>query len=659
MSPFLLIAILLAAAPKAAPSVPVDSVRIARSDSVRAVRPASRPSAKPPVTDAGRTDRLPETAIGTDTPPVPVRTAAGVDAPVPYYWQTRAERTQYRLTADYAETMRYLGQLEGGSRWISVQSYGTSGQGRSLPVVVVSKDRAFTPEAARATGKTIVLIQNGIHSGEIEGKDASLALIRDVAVTRTREKLLDHVILLILPIFSVDAHERSSPYNRINQNGPENMGWRSTPIGLNLNRDYLKVETPEMRALISNVFTKWWPHLLVDNHTSDGADYRHDITFSANHGVGVPEGVDRWVSEAFEGRVVPRVAAMGHLTAPYLNFRDNVHPGSGVDDGNSSPRFSTGYAPIQCRPGILVETHMLKPYGVRVGATYDFMVALLEDINAHPDALIGAVASSEAEVIARARATSVAARGVVLDTKETERSVPFPFKGVVTREEMSDILGGPVRRFSTASWDTIIPIYHEVAASLTVTEPAGYLVPQEWTTCRDHMDIHGVRYRRFAKAWTDTVEVQHVLEWSAAGASFEGHHGLSVRKVALERRARTYRPGDLWVPLDQKSALVAIHLFEAQGPDGLMAWNAFDTVFEHKEYGEDYVVEPLARKMMAEDPGLAREFRARVAADTAFAHNPAARADFFYRRSKWADPLQDLHPVARALHSPPESVLAP
>jgi hypothetical protein len=651
MSPFVLIATLLAATPNAARSTPVDSVRV--------VRPASPGSVAPGVTDAGRNERAPETAAGTAPPPSAPPAIAAVDAPIPYYWQTRAERTEYRLTADYAETMRYLGQLEGGSRWISVQSYGTSGQGRSLPVVVVSKDRAFKPEAARSTGKPIILIQNGIHSGEIEGKDASLALIRDVAVLRTREALLDHAILLILPIFSVDAHERSGPYNRINQNGPENMGWRSTPIGLNLNRDYLKVETPEMRALISNLFTRWWPHLLVDNHTSDGADYRHDITFSTNHGPGVPGGVDRWVNEAFEGRIVPRVEAMGHLTGPYLTFRDNVHPGSGVDDGNSSPRYSTGYAPIQCRPGILVETHMLKPYRTRVRATYDFMVALLEDINAHPDALTGAVAASEAEVIARGRASTGAPRSVVLDSKVTDRTVPFAFKGVATREEMSDILGAPVRRFGTAAWDTIIPLYRDVAATLTVTQPAGYLVPQEWVACRDRMDIHGVRYRRFAKAWTDTVEVQHVLDWSANGASFEGHHAISVKKVALERRARTYRPGDLWVPLDQKSALVAIHLFEAQAPDGLMAWNAFDTVFEKKEYGEDYVVEPLARKMLAEDPALAREFRARVAADTAFARSPAARVDFFYRRSKWADPLQDLHPVARALHIPPESVLAP
>jgi Zinc carboxypeptidase len=641
---------LAAAAPSASPKSPARALL----DSLRQVRPAGPGADHPGAPEAGRQERAPTEAGGPAAHP-----GADAAAPIPYYWQTRAERTQYKLTADYAETMRYLHQLEGGSRWISIQSYGTSGQGRDLPLVVVSKDRAFTPEAARATGKNLVLIQNGIHSGEIEGKDASLALIRDAAVLRTREGLLDHAILLVLPIFSVDAHERSGPYNRINQNGPDNMGWRATPIGLNLNRDYLKAEAPEMRALIGRVFTQWWPHLLVDDHTTDGSDYRHDLTYGLSMGPTVPRGVDRWASDVFEKRVVPRLAAMGHLPAPYLTFREPANPLSGVDMGGSTPRFSTGYAPLQCRPAILVETHMLKPYATRVKSTYDLLVALLEDIQAHPDDLPNAVTASETEVATRGRSDSNVSRQVVLNTTFSPVSTPFAYRGVRQRLEASEISGAPVRRFSSAAWDTIIPEFRDMVPSLTVTQPIGYLVPQEWTTCREHLDLHGVRYRRFAKAWTDSVEVQHVLDWSAATASFEGHHLISVKKLALERRLRTWQPGDLWVPLDQRSALVAVALFEAQSPDGLMAWNAFDTVFEKKEYAEDYVIEPIAKTMLAADPRLAAEFRARVASDTAFAHSPAARLDFFYRRSKWADPLQDLHPVARALHAPPASVLAP
>ena len=579
---------------------------------------------------------------------------------IPPFWQTRAERSNYRLTADYDETMRYCRVLAAASPWIKLESYGTSGQGRDLPLLIVSKEKAFTPEAARATGKPILLIQNGIHSGEIEGKDASLALIRDIAVLHSRAELLDHAILLVLPIFSVDAHERHGLYNRINQNGPEEQGWRTTPIGLNLNRDYLKAESPEMKALLGRVFTRWWPHLLVDDHTTDGADYRHDITYGFNFGPGTPTAVSRWLTDAFEARVVPRLAALGHLPAPYLEFRKDGDPRSGIDFGDSRPRYSTGYGPLQCRPAILVETHMLKSYENRVRSTYDLLAALLEEVNAHPEALTGAVAAAEAEVIARGREKDPARREVVLNTKVTDRALRFDYKGVVGRLEPSDIAGRPVVRWTSAPWDTVIPLYREAVATLTVREPVGYLVPQEWTICREKLDLHGVRYRRLARAWTDSVEVERVVAWAwADSVPDQGHRAINVTGVALERRPRTFRPGDLWVPLDQRSALIAVHLFEAQAPDGLTYWNAFDTVLEKKEYGEDYVVEPLARKMLVADTALAAQFHARLAADTAFAHSPAKRLDFFYRRSPWTDPEQNLIPVARALRAPPASVLAP
>jgi hypothetical protein len=579
------------------------------------------------------------------------------DTLVARFWLTKAEKTGYKQTADYDETIRYCKQLEAGSNWVKYSTFGVSGQGRDLPLLIVSSDRAFTPEAARATGKPIVLVQNGIHSGEIEGKDACLALVRDLAVLRKRPALLDHAILLVIPIFSVDAHERRSPYNRINQNGPEQMGWRATPIGLNLNRDYTKLETPEMRALIGNVFTKWWPQILVDDHTTDGADYRYDVTYGINHGAGVPASLDRWLADAFEGRVVPRTEALGHVVAPYLEFRAGGDPTSGIVFGNSTPRFSHAYAPLQNRIGILVETHMLKPYGERVKATYDLLVALLEEVNARPAEVIKAVSDAEAATVARARAAD-AQRTVVLKTDTTSTRVPFEFKGYETRWDNSDIAGGRVPHFSKAPMDTTVSIQRETMATLTVRQPVGYLIPQEWTACRDRMDLHGIRYRRFAKPWTDSVEVQHVLEWSN-DRLFEGHYPIQVKRVALERRLRAYRAGDVWVPLDQPGANVAVELFEAQSPDGLMAWNYFDTVFQKVEYAESYVMEPIARQMMTRDPALAKEFRDRVAADSAFAKDPRARMDFFYRRSNWADPLQDLHPVTRALHAPPESVLQP
>ena len=594
---------------------------------------------------------------------VPAGASPGTDSTltsgaVPTEWITPAERTTYRATPTYDETMAFLQRLERASKWMRLSAYGLSGQGRDLPLVIVSKRRAFTPQAARNAGDPIVLVQCGIHSGEIEGKDASLALLRDVLVLRRHAHLLEHVTLLVLPIFSVDAHERRSPTNRINQNGPEEMGWRTTPIGLNLNRDYMKTEAPEMRAMLSQVFVRWRPHLLVDSHTTDGADYQYDLTYAYAHGAGTPAPLDRWLTTAFIGRVIPRLEARGHLTSPYVAFRGWVDdPRVGIEMSNAPPRFSTGYTPLHGRPGILIETHMLKPYGTRVRATYDLLVTLLEEVNERPRELLAAVAAAESSAVARGREPRPAARTVVLDTKTTDRSEPFAYRGYAARWESSDIVGARVPRYTKTPWDTIIPIFRDIVPSLEVTQPAGYWVPQEWTAARARLDIHGLRYHRLARAWSDTVEVQRIVAWHAEPDSREGHRPTRVDSVVRERRLRHYRPGDLWVPLDQPSAPVAVHLFEALAPDGLMYWNFFDTVLERKEYAETYVMEPLARQMLQADTALAREFRTRLASDSTFAASPSARNDFFYRRSRWADPEHALHPVTRALRPPPAAVL--
>jgi murein tripeptide amidase MpaA len=583
-----------------------------------------------------------------------------VDTSIPRIWLTKAERTQWKQTSDYEEMMRNCRSLEAGSRWVKLEIIGRSGQGRDLPMLILSKDRAFTPEAARALGKPIVLIQNGIHSGEIEGKDASGMLVRDLAALHRYDALLDSVVLLVLPVFSVDAAERRSHWNRINQNGPDEMGWRHTPIGLNLNRDYMKLDAPEMRALIGNVYTKWWPELLIDNHTTDGADYRYDITYATNHGAGVPPSLDRWYAEAIEKGMVQRLSERGHLVAPYLDFKAGDDPRGGIEYNNSLPRFSTGYPPLQSRAALLVETHMLKPYGSRVKATYDLMLSVLEEIHDHPRALLDAVRDAEAASVARARDKDPAKRMLVLGTALSDRGVPFAWKGVQTTWEQSDITGSRVPRYSSTPWDTTVMMYRETIPQLSVRLPeGGYLVRQEFTDVLDRLALHGIRTRRLSRAWSDTVEMTRITGRTIPSEPYEGRANVRVTAASNERQFRTFRAGDVWVPLDQRGGALAAMLLEAQSPDGFMAWGFFLTVFQKKEYGADYVVEPMARAMMAHDPKLAADFRAKLQSDTAFAKDSNARSDWFYRRSPWSDPEQDLHPIARALHPVPESSLVP
>lgn len=572
---------------------------------------------------------------------------------VPNYWRTHAERYDYARTPDAETTLRYARQLQSGCNMVDVRFFGTSPQGRPMPLIIVSADRAYTPEAARATGKPIILVLCAIHAGEIEGKDAALALIRDMAVLRWQGAVLDQVILLVVPMFSIDAHERRSPWNRIHQNGPEEMGWRYTSTGLNLNRDFMKAEAPEMQALLRNVFTQWRPHLLIDTHTTNGGDYRHDLLYDFSRGPVVPQAAERWGREVFERRIVPRFEAMGHLPGPYVAFREKHRPESGVDSDAFSARYSHGYSALQGVPGLLFETHMLKPYRERVKAVRDLLYAVIEDVATHPEDLKGAVAAAHADIVARMGARE----SIALSTTLGARVDTLTFKGYRATFTQSSITGAPVASYSDEPVDYTVPIRREVLPGITVTPPAGYFVPREWPRVREALDTHGVRYRVFRAAWSDSVDAVKLDAWWARSKPFEGHFPITVTRTSTVRRMKPFRPGDLWVPLDQPAALVAVHLLEAQSPEGLTYWNAFDSLLEVSEYAEDFVMAPIAEQMLNDDPALARRFRERLASDSTFAADPGARTRFFYEHSRWANPEAGLIPVMRARRAPPENVL--
>ena len=234
--------------------------------------------------------------------------------PAPPAWHTRAEQTDYRETAPYAETIAYAQRLADTSPLLRFESFGKSGEGRELPLLIAAEDETFTPEAKHDAGKAVVLIQACIHAGEPDGKDAGFALLRDIAITKIEPELLKNVVVLFIPIYNTDGHERSSPYNRINQNGPADMGWRTTTSYQNLNRDYMKADTPETRAWLS-LWNRWHPDLFIDCHVTDGADYQYNITYQFEHHEGIPASVLSWEREVMNGKVFPAMEAAGLPTA--------------------------------------------------------------------------------------------------------------------------------------------------------------------------------------------------------------------------------------------------------------------------------------------------------------------------------------------------------
>jgi len=548
-------------------------------------------------------------------------------------WTTPAEAAQFRTTPGYADTLAYLERLQQAApNMIRVVTFGTTPQGRPMTAVIASGDGTFDPAAARKAGKPVVLLQAGIHPGEIEGKDAGLMLLRDIAITGKYPHLLDHLVLVYIPVFSVDGHEDSSPYHRINQNGPDSMGFRGQSQYLNLNRDYVKADAPEMRAWLK-LWQRWLPDFLIDVHTTDGADYQYDLTWYTEDPHKLNPAVNEWQHDAIVNHAIPAYEKRGHLASIYLEFKDGRDPRKGITNFGSGPRFSTGYAALQNRPALLIETHMLKPYANRVHATYDLVELMLEQINQHPVALLATTARADADTVARAHHSH---SPVPLTFKPDPQSTPYELKGYAFTISHSDISGSrwiqydPSRpqSYTIDNWNGLLP-------DLSIAPPAAYAVPAQWTAIIDKLDAHGIRYQRIDRPVTIHAEGYQLDDPSWAGKPFEGRLMLRDFTQRTVPREVTLPAGSVIVPLDQRTANVAINLLEPQAPDSLLHWGFLNAIFEIKEYGEPRVVEQLAREMLAKDPALHAEFQHKLHDDPAFAANSGARLQFFFERSPW------------------------
>lgn len=563
-------------------------------------------------------------------------------------WRTHAERTDYRETPRYAETIAYCRRLAQSSPLIRVASFGTSGEARELPLVIAAKDAAFTSDAARSKNRIIVLIQACIHAGESDGKDAGLALLRDIAVTKTETALLDNVVVLFIPIYNVDGHERFSPFNRMNQNGPDAMGWRANATNLNLNRDYMKADAPETRAWLK-LWNQWTPDLFIDCHTTDGADFQYNLTYQLDTHAGISEPLREWTANAFQKRIFPAVEKHGNLLAPYIQLRDNRQPALGMDAFIATPRFATGYVPLRNRPALLIESHSLKSYRSRVRGTYDLLRETLIEINREPDKLKTAIRLADDATLKQSGVYD-RARTVPLGFELSEKSRPFAFKGVTARTELSEISGALRVIYDGKLVAFEIPFYDDATPAKTIAPPMYYVVPAAWRDVLDVLRAHGIELKRLTTDATLDVETYRIDDLKFSSASFENRVPVNFKITAVNFK-KTIVAGSYIVPVKQPTANVIIQLLEPDAPDSFMTWGFFNSAFEQKEYGESYVLEKIAREMLSRDPALRREFEERIRTDRAFASSSAARLRFFHERSPYLDKSLSVYPVLRVTTS--------
>lgn len=561
---------------------------------------------------------------------------------------TVAEQSAFQRTGRFAETERLCAAF--AARWpqgVRRIEFGRTAEGRPLLALLITN--AGPPEAReiRRRRVPVLMLQACIHPGEPDGKDAGFIVLRDILAGALLPGALERIAILFVPVFNADGHERFGPWNRINQNGPQEMGWRTTAQNLNLNRDYSKADSPEMQAML-RLINEWDPLLCADLHVSDGADFEHDVSVQVepiHYGPSElhPAGLD------LRNRVIASLQAKGSLPLHfYYSLAKPDDPSGGFADWVYGPRFSTGYWPLRNRFTVLVETHSWKPYATRVRVTSNILVSLIELAATHGPEWLDLAHGADH------RAATIAGTRVTVDYRLSDRATWIDVRGYAYSRSPSGISGAMMVAYDATTpqiWR--VPLRDQVEPSVVVAAPeSGYLIPAAYAKeIGGRLGRHGVEIEIVEGS---AVRLGHESFRATAHSfdreSFEGRTRLNV-SGRWSPELIEFGAGSVFVPIHQARSRLVMALLEPQAPDSFLAWGFFNACFERKEYMEAYVAEQAARIMLAEDPGIAAEFQRRLSDDAAFAGDPAARLDFFYQRHASWDRRFGLYPVARAMPS--------
>ncbi|MBD8532706.1 MULTISPECIES: M14 family zinc carboxypeptidase [unclassified Massilia] len=515
---------------------------------------------------------------------------------------------------------------------------GTSDAGVPIHAGVVSADGVFEVAAIKAAGRPVFFNNNGIHPGEPEGVDGCMALVRDFCTQPERLAALGQTVFLFVPLYNVDGSLNRANTSRVNQDGPEQFGFRGNSRHLDLNRDFVKCDT--LTAQVFNkLFTTWDPDVMVDTHTSNGADYSYTMTLIHTQADKLGGELGGFLRETMLPALYADMEARGWPTCPYVNpVKDS--PDHGIAEFLETARFSTGYAALHHTIGFMPETHMLKPFKDR----YESMRALVESALAF-------TVQHGAQIQALRRAAKAAGRTraewPIHWTMDEQNTATFRFKGYEAKYKPS-ALGDYTRLYYDRSspWERDIAYYNRFNADVTVTAPKAYIIPQAWREAIERLALNGVQMERVTEDRLQDVAYYHVVSVSSRPNAYEGH--MFHDDVQLDkRRARVQlRAGDVIVPLDQDRARYVVETLEPLAHDSFFRWGFFNSVLEKKEAYSDYVFEDEAEQLLRDEPTLAARFAEWKAANPGLLSNQEAVLDFIFANcDKYSEPEWRRYPV--------------
>ena len=551
-------------------------------------------------------------------------------------YPTHYELSEGKETATYQQTIDYYMALAREFPEINIQTIGKTDSGYPLHTVTFNPDGDFNFENIRKE-KTIILINNGIHPGESDGIDATMMLYRDLATGALEAP--KNTVLVTIPVYNVGGALNRNSTTRANQNGPESYGFRGNARNYDLNRDFIKMDTQNARTF-AQIFHMVKPDVFVDNHVSNGADYQYTLThlFTQHNKLGGEMG--KYLHDTFMPGLEQSLIKKEWDITPYVNVF-NVPPEEGFSQFMDHPRYSTGYTTLWSTLGLMVETHMLKPYQQRVEGTYALMESLIDVVEKEHST----IKTLRKETLESNLELSEYYFNWQVDTTQTST---LSFKGYEAERLTSEVTGLPRLKYNRDKPFTKETIYQDYYYPMdTVTIPEAYIVKRSWNRVIERLDANKIQYIPIKKDTTLSVEVYSIEEYDTRNSPYEGHYLHSDTKVSKNVKDIHFREGDLWVPTRQPGIRYLLETLEPQGADSFFNWNFFDTVLQRKEGFSPYVFEDVALEMLQKDSLLAKEFEAKKEEDLNFSNNWYAQLNWIFERSVHFEEAYLTYPIYR------------
>ncbi len=557
--------------------------------------------------------------------------------------ESSAQLTPYEIsgkteTATYDQVIKHYEALAKKYSQARLLTYGTTDFGKPLHLLVLSKDKVFTPIEIKKLSKRVLLINNGIHPGEPEGIDASMLLATDLLKANLIPK---DVVICIVPIYNIDGSFNRTSTSRANQNGPLAYGFRGNSKNYDLNRDFIKSDSKNSWAF-QEIFNTWQPEVFVDTHTSNGADYQYTMTL-------IPTQKDKLnpiLADYMTVKMIPALYAemkkIGYEMTPYVNSVEET-PDAGITGFLESPRYSTGYTTLHNTIGFMPETHMLKAYDKRVDATYKFLQTYV-DLVARDAKLIGENKTKADAAVSEQMDFPVEWK---LDEKTFEM---FYFKGFAAKQKPSAVSGIDRLYYDrNEPYTKPIKYWNNFIASTIVTKPVAYIIPQAWTKVIELLKLNQVKMTQLHSNKKLDVELYYIDDYKTDAKPFEGHYLHSAVKLKSAQQQVQFYTGDYVVYVNQPTNRYIVETLEPQAVDSFFNWNFFDSILSMKEHFSAYVFEDTAAELLRKDPELKKRLQEEKLKNKELAKSAEAQLDFVYKNSAYFEKTFNRYPIARLL----------